>query len=111
MNNAQHKSLAAGRWKTLSFVEQMANIGSEVERALNWKAKGNADYSQQAFERALELIDLSLDMAKSFARLKELARLREALVDYFLGFNEFVSDEEEWRKYFSPFTYAARRFY
>ena len=30
----QHKELAAGRWKKLSFCEQMANIGSEVERAL-----------------------------------------------------------------------------
>lgn len=30
----QHKDLAASRWKTMSFCEQMANIGSEVERAL-----------------------------------------------------------------------------
>jgi hypothetical protein len=37
----QHKDLAAGRWKRLSFVEQMANIGSEVERALRWRAKKN----------------------------------------------------------------------
>ena len=29
----QHAGLAAGRWKELPFVEQMANIGSEVERA------------------------------------------------------------------------------
>jgi hypothetical protein len=32
--NYQHKELAAGRWKELSFIEQMANIGSEIERAL-----------------------------------------------------------------------------
>ncbi len=30
-----HKELASGRWAQLSFVEQMGNIGSEVERALN----------------------------------------------------------------------------
>ena len=29
----QHKGLAAGRWSQLSFIEKMANIGSEVERA------------------------------------------------------------------------------
>ena len=57
----QHKDLAAGRWGQLSFIEQMANIGSEVERALNWRIKKNTDYAQKAFERALELIDLTLD--------------------------------------------------
>ena len=42
---AQHPELAAGRWQTLSLMEQLANVGSEVERALNWAAKGNAEYS------------------------------------------------------------------
>ena len=105
----QHKDLAAGRWKELSFIEQMANIGSEVERALNWQAKHNPAYSQKAYERALELVDLTLDCVMSFARLKELARVREALVDYFSGTNQFMSAESSWRKYFLPFTYAARR--
>ena len=104
----QHKELAAGRWKELSFIEQMANIGSEVERALNWQAKNNQAYSQLAFERALELIDLTLDSAKGFARLKEVARVREAIVDYFSGQNEFKSTEALWRKYFLCFAYAAR---
>jgi hypothetical protein len=107
--NYQHKDLASGRWKTLSFVEQMANIGSEVERALNWRTKNNASYSQQAFERSLELIDLTLDSAGSFCRLKEITRMREAIVDYFIGTNQFMSSESSWRKYFSYFTYAARK--
>ena len=105
----QHKDLAAGRWKEVPFMEQMANIGSEVERALNWRAKHNAAYSQKAFERALELIDLSLDSAVSLTRLKELARMRETIVDYFFGKNEFMSTDASWRKYFLHFTYAARR--
>ncbi len=106
---SQHKELAAGRWATLSFVEQMANIGSEVERALNWKARQNPDYSRRAFERALELIDLSLDSVRGFPRIKEIARMREMLVDYFSGTNEYQSTERSWRKYFLAFTYAARR--
>ena len=105
----QHRDLAAGRWKELSLIEQMANIGSEVERALNWRAKNNAEYSRKAFERALELVDLSLDAATKGSHLKELARLREALVDYFFGTNEFKSTEASWRKYFTAFTYAARK--
>ena len=65
MMNYQHKDLAAGRWSQLSFLEQMANIGSEVERALNWRIKNNVDYAQKAFERALELIDLTLENEKN----------------------------------------------
>ncbi|MFA5499516.1 MAG: hypothetical protein WC404_00375 [Candidatus Omnitrophota bacterium] len=107
--SVQHKDLAAGRWKQMPFVEQMANIGSEVERAINWRAKHNDDYSRQAFERALELTDLTLENVSGFPRLKELARLREALVDSFCGSNQFKSSDELWRKYFLNFTYAARR--
>ncbi len=105
----QHKNLAAGSWNQLSFMEQMANIGSEVERALNWRAKHNAAYCQQAFERSLELIDLTLDSVKGFARLKEVARLREAITDYFCGTNQFISTQESLRKYFLNFAYAARK--
>lgn len=105
----QHKDLAAGRWKQLPFLDKMANIGSEVERALAWRAKNNPEYSQRAFERALELIDLTLEPSEAHSRLKEIARLREALVDYFCGENEFGSTESSWRNYFSHFTYAARR--
>ena len=60
--NYQHHDLAAGRWSQLTLAEQMANIGSEFERALNWRAKDNADYSRRAFERALELMDLTPDV-------------------------------------------------
>jgi hypothetical protein len=105
----QHKELAEGRWHQLSLMEQMAHIGSEVERALNWKAKGNALYCQRAFERALELFDLTLDDRKDFCQLKEIARARETVVDFFAGINQFGATETSLRKYFSCFTYAVRR--
>lgn len=105
----QHKELAAGRWQRLPLMEQMANIGSEVERALNWRAKNNVAYSLLAAERALELMDLTLDSVKGFSKLKEVARVREVLVDYFFGENEYGFTEEALRKYFFNFTYAARR--
>ncbi len=98
-------------WKQLSFVEQMANIGSEVERALNWRAKNNVAYSQQAFERALELMYLTIEYNTVPPHFKELARLREAITDYFFGENQFMSTDESWRKYFLPFVYAARKNY
>ena len=104
----QHKGLAGGRWMRMSFVEQMANIGSEVERALNWQDKHNTAYCQQAFERSLELIDLTLDSHRRFSRLKEVARLREAIVDYFVGENQFKFTSESLRSYFLHFIALAR---
>jgi hypothetical protein len=35
----EHKQLAAGRWRELPFLEQMANIGSEIERTVNWRQR------------------------------------------------------------------------
>ena len=107
----QHKDLAAGRWNQLPFLEQMANIGSEVERALKWQEKKNPSYCRKAALRALELADLTLGAVKTFPRRKELARLREALADYFFGTNQFMSTQALWKSYFRHFTYAARRNY
>ena len=104
----QHQSLASGRWASLSLIEQMANIGSEVERALNWRHKANPAYSQRALERALELIGLTVEDPRHRARLKEITRLREAILDYFLGENLYQSSDALWRKYFYAFGYAAR---
>ena len=77
----QHKKLAAGDWEKLSFLEQMASIGSEVERALNWQKKKNADYSRRSSERALELIDLTLSSSRSLAHFKEICII-SVLTDY-----------------------------
>ena len=104
----QHQSLASGRWQKLSLVEQMANIGSEVERTIKWRKKGNQKISLNAFYRALELIDITLKFTKNKSLLREVARVREMLVDYFVGDNQYHSKDEDWHKYFRSFTIASR---
>ncbi len=107
--NPQHKELASGRWEKLSFCEQMANVGSEVERTIRWRNKNNLDYSQQAFDRVLELLDLTISsQKKNWNRLKELTRVREILADYFQFDNIYSSTDASWQKYFLNFNYAAR---
>lgn len=103
----EHQNLADGNWNKISFFEQMANIGSEVSRTINWKKK-NKDYSNKAFERALELLVLTIDDTKNRSRLKELTRLKEVLADYFVFDNEYKSSDDLWQKYFYSFNYAAR---
>ena len=104
----QHKEMASGRWEKMSFVEQMANIGSEVERTIKWRQKGNKEYAEMAFDRALELLDLTLTVQKVPSRLNELARLREVLADYFAFDNIYGSTDKLWQNYFYAFNYAAR---
>jgi hypothetical protein len=104
----QHSELAAGRWFQLSFAEQMSNVGSEVERTISWKAKGRLDFSERAFERALELLDLSVADVKNRSRLRELLRVREALSDHFVFDNFYQSSEESWQRYFRSFLHIVR---
>lgn len=96
------------RWFNLSLSEQLANIGSEVERTILWRKKDSVDYSQKAFERCLELLDLMLDDPKNRKRLRELTRLREILVDYFFGPNQYSSSDSLWQKYFLAFNHKVR---
>ncbi len=109
--NFQHKELAQGRWFQMSMVEQLGNVGSEVSRAINWKAKNNLTNSRQAFFRALELLDLTISDKKNISRLKEVVRVREVLSDFFIGKNQFKSTDNSWQKYFSYFAIAARKNY
>lgn len=105
--NYYHKQLAAGKWNELPFFEQMANIGSEVERTIIWRYK-NQNYFQKFFDRALELLDLTIADKRNISRLRELTKLRETLVDYFAFTNTFGSSDKKWRNYFLSFNYAAR---
>lgn len=102
----QHENLASGRWRKLSFFQQMANVGSEIERTIKWREKGNEEYSELAFFRALELLDLTISDPKNSLRLRELFRTREALADYFAFENEYKSNDQVWKNYFFVFNYA-----
>lgn len=102
-----HKGLTSGHWNKYNIFEQMANIGSEVFRAISWKTR-DKKLSLSAFYRALELFDLTINDRKNKKYLKEICRAREVLVDYFVGDNEYNSTDEQWQKYFYSFNWAAR---
>lgn len=104
---ALHKELAKGRWFELSLVEQLANVGMDVDRTIRFRNRGDMDASQKAFERALDLVDLTIADPKNRKRLKEVTRMRECLVDYFMYDNEYGSSDELWTKYFCEFNYTA----
>ncbi|MCX6572582.1 MAG: hypothetical protein NTX99_01190 [Candidatus Aminicenantes bacterium] len=59
------------------------------------------------FMLGMELLNLTIADPRHRHRLKELTRLREALLDFFLGDNAFSSTGKSWRNYFYGFAYAA----
>lgn len=107
MNLVHHKNLMPERWFSKSLAEQMANIGSEVERTIIWKNK-DPKYRELAFERALELIDLTREDPKNKKRLRELCRMREVLADWYFE-NQYRSTDKSWQNYFIAFNYLARK--
>jgi hypothetical protein len=98
-----HKNLAQSRWLEMSFIEQMANIGSEVHRVLHWQGAGEKENKENAFWRALELIDLTISDKRWQIRLKELTRLREILCDLFVGGNVYNISSKNLENYFLSF--------
>lgn len=102
----QHVQLANGKWASMAFCEQMANVGSEIGRAVAWRS-GDADTSRAAFYRALELLDLTIQNTRGFCRLRELTRIRELLADHFAFNNEYATTDEYWDAFFGSFAWAA----
>ena len=101
-----YTTVSAGRWFELDLIEQLANIGCDIERTIKWRDKGRHEDSLQAFYRALELIDLTIADPKNRKRLKEIVIARELLVDYFVYDNVYQSTDKQWQDYFYAFNYA-----
>ena len=103
-----YTELEKGGWRRLSLAEQMGNVGSEVSRTISWRTRGNEPYANRAFERALELLDLThADGRWTGRRRREIARAREALCSDFL-----LRDDAGLRsldRYFMAFALLARR--
>ena len=100
----------AERWNQLSLAEQMGNIGSEFDRIVSWRKKNNLEFAERAFDRTLDLLDLTItDPRWGGGKRKELARTRELLCDMLVGDNKYNTPAEFLSKYFYQFAVAARK--
>jgi hypothetical protein len=111
MRDLRHGDGFAERWYGLSLAQQLGNVGSEVSRALKWRSR-NSTIAQGAVDRAVELIDLTLDDPRhrvAVARLREICRAREVLLDFLVGTNGYGSTEATLLRYFDAFAVAAAR--
>ena len=95
-------------WYHLSLCEQLGNVGSDYERTLRWKAKGQQELFDNSFARTLEQIDLTLsDNRWAGARRREIARLREEVCHEIMHRDDPES-AAGLQRYFLAFATAAR---
>lgn len=103
-----HTGLTIERWEKLPFLDRVANVGSEVYRAISSRDKGAFEDSSLAFLRSLELFDITISRNLTGSQLNEICRLREIWKDYFVGDNYYKSDKSFFEKYFNYITVRAR---
>ncbi|MBE7525686.1 hypothetical protein KJZ71_00670 [Patescibacteria group bacterium] len=112
-----HPTLAAGRWKTFTLCEQLANVGSEVHRAAMYRSRAAEHPSRaveeeeralRALERALELLDLTRRFADRSSVRRELGRVRELLASAYFQDMQYATALPDLVRYFDAFAIAAQ---
>lgn len=107
--SALHGGLAA-RWGSFSLSEQLANVGSEVERAVRAHGTHHASRFNSALARALELFDLTAaDPRWAGARRREILRGREEFCRLFFDPSVAPGSAAGLRRYFFHFAVLANR--
>lgn len=103
-----HK-ISITQWTKLPTSVQIANIGSEAERAIGWKKKRQYEYVKKSFDRTMQMLYLTIDDRKNTGNLRELTRMREILVDFLIGNNSYRTPTDFWGEYFGHFYLVARK--
>ncbi len=109
MTTAHAPTHSAQRWHTLTLMEQLGNVGSEVDRAIRAHNSGNHARFDGALARALELFDLTAtDERWSGHRRREILRAREEFCRLFFDPSVSSGSADGLRRYFLAFAVAAR---
>ncbi|MEM5810050.1 MAG: hypothetical protein QW156_04150 [Candidatus Aenigmatarchaeota archaeon] len=74
-----HKNLTPERWKNFSLAQQILMIANEINRAKNCLHKGYVNEAKNSYERAFELLDLTISTTEKYNLIRELLRFREIL--------------------------------
>lgn len=98
------------RYIKLPLAKQLGNIGAEIARLVHWKKKNDRKLMEGSWDRALELIDLTvygLQKNEEFPKIKEVLRLRELLCDYAGDFGFYEVSGEELVDYCTSFLFLS----
>lgn len=93
------------RWNRMCVSEQILNIGGEVQRAVDRKARNENESAGKYLEKALEWLALSKADPKNVNRIRELDLVEEELNDYFHE-NRYQNDRFSIMTYWDSFLTA-----
>ena len=79
MNLKYHKTLTSAKWSNFPFFKQILMIANELNRANKWIEKGDFLEVKFCYERAFELLYLTIEVLEDKRKLKELLRFKEVL--------------------------------
>lgn len=74
-----HRTLTVEKWRNFGVTKQVLMIANELNRAEHSTVGGDFEEATNALERALELVDLTVDSASKKSVVRELIRFRELL--------------------------------
>lgn len=82
---SQHASLSPERWAKFSLDQQILMIGNEMNRASRWTTDEDWPSLQLSYERILRLVDLTVEVQRRPALLRELLRWRDLIAALYIG--------------------------
>jgi hypothetical protein len=82
-----HKGLTPEKWGSFGKAKQLLMIANELNRAKNNMREGGIIDAKECYERAFELLDLTIAVNKGRNFLYELLRFREILGAQYLEEN------------------------
>ena len=83
--------------------EQICNIGSEVNRALKYKNKGEPEKAERFMNKAIQLWELTKQDPKNRLRQQEFEFAIEELLDFFIGANIYQTTGPELTRFYDAF--------
>ncbi|MFH1540480.1 MAG: hypothetical protein ABID79_01320 [Elusimicrobiota bacterium] len=78
-----HKTLTEEKWLQFPLHKQILMIANELNRAKNWIIKNDSQEVKNCYERAFELIDLTVAVSTGKNLLREFLRFREILAQLY----------------------------
>ena len=81
----QHADLSPHRWAAFPFPQQVLMIGNEMNRGLFHVDCRAWERARASYERALNLVDLTVDLPVARSRRRELLRWRDVVAALYLA--------------------------
>ena len=79
-----HKTLTPEKWQKFAEAQQVLMIANEINRAINRIKKNDWEEVNNCYERAFELLDLTVSLTEKKNKRKELLRLREVIASQYI---------------------------